>query len=352
MKENRRRRYNAERHLVIPIFENLASTDAVSTVNSRTNGRLNFGRLIFHNYSSAGFQNFIRNLTREDDDEDEDLNRENNAPGNGDVSRSNTSGSEQPVSDGEGQSDGAPSSTQQSDEGEDELMSGTETRATKKKQTSSHNASFERNRKNVTANCSDNSKLSSPRRDVDDTLASTSRSLSHLGESSSWSAGSTSEEDATPSKKSPKKTTTEQPEVKQSTIRSATKSDDEEDDDDDEDYCGSSQPKKIPKREKLDSGISEESDEGKVSASNESSFSDMTFSEAMDVESDDSDFSDYSSSETRLSDLDFNDSKFDSDESKISVKYRMALEKRIQALPLPNPIKTYINYDREFRFPC
>lgn len=331
MTVNRRRKNNTERHLVIPIFENLSGTDAAATANNRANGRLNFGRLIFHNYSSAGFQNFIHNLTREDDEDDED---DLNSRENGDVTitdQSNTS-TDEPSDEVRNQPDDEVSPIFRSDD----LMNETET--SPEKQTS-QSASFERNRKKVTVNCSDNSRLS-PDREPDAALASTSRHLYPL-----FGDSSCSDEDAATSKKE-KSETVEHSDAKQSTTRT---DDDEEDDDD---YCGR-QPKKIPKREKLDSGISEESDDGKVSASNESSYSESTFSEAMDVESDDSDFSDYSSGETRLSsDLDFSDSKFDCDESKTSVKYRMALEKRIQALPLPNPIKTYINYDREFKFPC
>lgn len=119
------------------------------------------------------------------------------------------------------------------------------------------------------------------------------------------------------------------------------------------------QPKKLLKREKLDSGISEENDDGKISTgSNESSYSESMFSEPMEIESENSEFTyDSSSNETNETDSDYEKEEYlphstpeNNKESIISMKYRMIMENKIQTLPLPQAIKLYLNYNREFIF--
>lgn len=163
----------------------------------------------------------------------------------------------------------------------------------------------------------------------------------------------------------------------------------------DQETTDDNQSKKTGKREKLDSGISEESDgdgkitnaEAKERLSSSSSSSQSTCSEAMDVDSDfiDSDFidstypphrgrrptrDDSSSSEsddstdedTEDDEDDNNNDKDDDDESNVkegtkfelnqdtlTVKYRILMEEKIQMLPLPYAIKSYLNYNREFK---
>ncbi|XP_065209836.1 uncharacterized protein LOC135838158 [Planococcus citri] len=122
---------------------------------------------------------------------------------------------------------------------------------------------------------------------------------------------------------------------------------------------GDRQPKKLMKREKLDSGISEESDDGKFSAaSNESSFAESTNNDEMEIDSDqDSDFTEDSSCQDE--DEDENEDEedgsdveaagsADSSSSSISLKYRACVERKIQSLPLPNAMKFYLNYNRDF----
>lgn len=107
------------------------------------------------------------------------------------------------------------------------------------------------------------------------------------------------------------------------------------------------QPKKVMKREKLDSGISEESDDSKFSPSNESSSAECTNDDPMEIESDeDSDFTEDSSDEGNSSEIeptcprDYSDS--------VALEYRTSMEKKIQCLPLPKPMKSYLNYGRDF----
>lgn len=107
------------------------------------------------------------------------------------------------------------------------------------------------------------------------------------------------------------------------------------------------QPKKVMKREKLDSGISEESDDSKFSASNELSFAECTSNDPMEIDSDqDSDFTEDSSYEENSSDVEPTDTGDSSDS--VSLKYRTYMEKKIQSLPLPKTMKCYLNYGRDF----
>lgn len=119
-----------------------------------------------------------------------------------------------------------------------------------------------------------------------------------------------------------------------------------------EESASDSKPKKVMKREKLDSGISEESDDGKLSVSNESSFSESTSNEPMEIDSDYSDFTEGSScEESNNSEAESNDVQHTTNDS-VSLKYRQSMEKKIKSLPLPNAIKLYLNYNREFCISC
>lgn len=108
------------------------------------------------------------------------------------------------------------------------------------------------------------------------------------------------------------------------------------------------QPKKLLKREKLDSGISEESDDGEVSRSYESSFSESSFSEPKEVESDDSETSRSGEVPEKTSNEEADDEKQSQDTNTRSFKYRLLIEKRIQCLPLPQRLKIYLNHERDF----
>lgn len=119
-------------------------------------------------------------------------------------------------------------------------------------------------------------------------------------------------------------------------------------DDDENEDIGDDQPKKLLKREKLDSGISEESDDYKISRSSESSshYSESTFSEAMDLESDDSvPANRFFSGENAVEEI-----RTTPTHDSISLKYRKTIEPKIQALPLPQSVKIYLNYNRPFEF--
>jgi hypothetical protein len=110
------------------------------------------------------------------------------------------------------------------------------------------------------------------------------------------------------------------------------------------------QPKKLLKREKLDSGISEGSDDGKVSRSYESSFSESTFSEPMEVESDDSETARsrdvHSNEKAVVGETNLGEQR--ETESR-PFKYRLLIEKKIRCLPLPQRLKIYLNHEREFK---
>ncbi len=77
LKESRKSQNRcSDNRLIIPIFENgggYEQSSHVGTSNSGSGvGRLNFGQLIFHNYSTASFRTFVRNLAGGDDDDDDE----------------------------------------------------------------------------------------------------------------------------------------------------------------------------------------------------------------------------------------------------------------------------------------